>query len=76
MKNYFKKMRTKANEMVVRADVALHSKRGEGFVDTGVKIIIAVVVGAVILAGLYALFDGVIIPTLEDRIDDMFNYKG
>ena len=44
--------------------------------DTGVKIIIGVVVGAVILGGLYALFDGVILPTLETRIDGMFDYAG
>ena len=37
---------------------------------------IGVVVGAVILAGLYALFDGVILPTLEGRIDGMFDYSG
>ena len=40
------------------------------------KIIIAVVVGAVILGGLYALFDNVILPTLETRIDGMFDYAG
>lgn len=37
---------------------------------------IGVVVGAVILGGLYALFDGVILPTLETRIDGMFDYAG
>ena len=51
-----------------------HRKRF--YVDTGVKIIIAVVVGAVILGGLYALFDTVILPTLETRIDGMFDYAG
>ena len=35
------------------AKTALENKKGEGYVDTGVKIIIAVVVGAVILGGLY-----------------------
>ena len=46
------------------------------YIDTGVKIIIGVVVGAVILGGLYALFDGVILLTLETRIDGMFDYAG
>ena len=46
------------------------------YIDTGVKIIIGVVVGAVILGGLYALFDGVILPTLETRIDGMFDFAG
>jgi hypothetical protein len=41
-----------------------------------VKIIIGVVVGAVILGGLYALFDGVVLPTLETNIEDMFDFAG
>ena len=44
--------------------------------DTGVKIIIAVVVGGVLLAGLYALFNTTIIPTLTTKISQMFNYAG
>ena len=59
---------------MVRAKTALENKKGEGYADTGVKIIIAVVVGAVILGGLYALFDNVILPRLNSEIQDMFNY--
>ena len=44
--------------------------------QTGVKIIIGVVVGAVILGGLYALFNTVIIPRLNTEILEMFNYAG
>ena len=40
----------------------LEGKRGEGYIDTAVKMIIAVVIGALLLGGLYALFNGVIIP--------------
>lgn len=39
-----------------------------------VKILIAVVLGALLLAGLYALFGEVVMPTLEERIKEMFNY--
>ena len=46
------------------------------YVDTGVKIIIGVVIGGVILAGLYALFNTTIIPTLTTKIGEMFNYSG
>lgn len=44
--------------------------------DTAVKILIAVVLGALLLAGLYALFGEVVMPTLEERINEMFNYAG
>ena len=36
--------------------------------------LLAVVLGALLLAGLYALFGDVVMPTLTQRIQDMFNY--
>ena len=76
MKKFFNKVQSKANELAIRAKSTLDNARAEGYIDTGVKIIIGVVVGAVILGGLYALFDNVILPTLETRINGMFNYAG
>ena len=76
MKNFFNKVQNKANELAIRAKTTLDNAKAEGYIDTGVKIIIGVVVGAVILGGLYALFDGVILPTLETRINGMFDYAG
>ena len=76
MKKFFNKVQTKANELALRAKSNLDNAKAEGYIDTGVKIIIGVVVGAVILGGLYALFDTVILPTLETRINGMFNYAG
>ena len=76
MKKFFNKVQHKANELAIRAKSTLDNAKAEGYIDTGVKIIIGVVVGAVILGGLYALFDGVILPTLETRIDGMFDYAG
>ena len=59
-----------------KVKAVLEGKRGEGYIDTAVKMIIAVVIGALLLGGLYALFDGVILPTLETRIDGMFDDAG
>ena len=56
-----------------KVKAVLEGKRGEGYIDTAVKMIITVVIGALLLGGLYALFDGVILPTLETRIDGMFD---
>jgi multisubunit Na+/H+ antiporter MnhB subunit len=41
-----------------------------------IKILISVVVGALLLAGLYMLFNDTILPTLTERIKSLFNYKG
>jgi hypothetical protein len=43
---------------------------------TLLKILISVVIGALLLAGLYALFGDIILPTLEERIQDMFDFAG
>ncbi|VDN47306.1 protein of unknown function [Petrocella atlantisensis] len=43
---------------------------------TLLKILISVVIGALLLAGLYSLFGDLILPTLEERISDMFDFAG
>ena len=62
--------------VVCRAKAVLVCGRGESFVDTAVKILIAIIIGALVLSGLYLLFSGTILPTLTQRIQDMFNYSG
>ena len=44
--------------------------------DTAVKILIAVVLGALLLAGPYALFNDTVLPTLVERVEEMFDYAG
>lgn len=74
MEKLIHSIRNKVNSIRTSAKTALTSKAGEGYIDTGVKIIIGVVIGGVILAGLYALFNTTIIPTLGTKISEMFNY--
>lgn len=54
----------------------LNDNSGEGFVDTAVKVLMSVVIGALVLAGLYMLFKDSVLPELSRRITDMFNFKG
>ena len=76
MKKLMNKMSVKMNELVVRTRCALVNCRAEGFVDSGVKILIAVVIGALLLGGLYLLFNDTILPTLTNKIKELFNYAG
>ena len=76
IKNIANKATNMARSIAIKAKSVIDNTAAEGYVDTGVKIIIGVVVGAVILGGMYALFDDVILPTLETKIEGMFNYKG
>lgn len=70
----FKKIRNKVNSAIISAKCAVANKKAEGYVDSGVKILIAVVIGALLLAGLYTLFNSTIMPTVTSKITDLFNY--
>lgn len=76
MKKFFNSIKNKLGKAFANVKATVESTTGEGYIDTGVKIIIGVVVGGVILAGLYALFNTTIIPTLTEKISGMFNYAG
>ena len=72
----FQKIKNKVNSAAVKIQTAVQSRKAEGYVDSGVKILIAVVIGALLLAGLYALFNTTIMPTVTSKITDLFSYKG
>ena len=76
MKKFFESIKNKFNKAFATVKATVESTTGEGYIDTGVKIIIGVVIGGVILAGLYALFNTTIIPTLTEKISGMFDYAG
>ena len=76
MKKLINSIKNKCSSAIISARTAIESTSGEGYIDTGVKIIIGVVIGGVLLAGLYALFNTTIIPTLTSKIAQMFNYAG
>ena len=76
MKKFFNSIKNKLGKAFATIKATVESTTGEGYIDTGVKIILGVVVGGVILAGLYALFNTTIIPTLTEKISGMFNYAG
>ena len=72
----FKKIKNATTNFAARAYCAVHNQKAEGYVDTGVKILIAVVIGALLLAGLYTLFNTTVMPSVTSKVTDMFNYNG
>ena len=61
-----------AGSLIISAKAKLTDTRGEGYIDTAVKIIIGVVVGALVLAGLILLWNQVIMPRLGTEVNNMF----
>jgi len=72
----FKKFANKVKSAFCSVKTAVVSQTAEGYVDSGVKILIAVVIGALLLGGLYLLFNGTIMPTVTTKITELFNYAG
>ena len=76
MRKTINTIQNKLSTTALRTKTALTNTRGEGDVDTGVKILIAVVIGALLLAGLYTLFNTTIMPTVTTKVTELFNYQG
>ena len=76
MKKIINTIQNKLSTVATRSKTALANTRGEGYVDTGVKILIAVVIGALLLAGLYTLFNTTIMPTVTSKVTELFSYNG
>ena len=76
MKKFIAKIREKFQSATANAVVAVSNIKAEGYVDSGVKILIAVVIGALLLAGLYTLFNTTIMPSVTNKIQGLFNYNG
>ena len=91
MKKFIKKITRTAKSAVTRVKTAtansmsaVHAfnrravcgNAGEGYIDTAVKVLIAVVLGALVLAGLYAILNDTVMPTVTQKITEMFSYNG
>ncbi len=76
MKRFMEKAKKKLVSVAMKTNNLITDQRGEAFVEVAVRILIIIVLGALLLAGLYALFGDVVLPTLEQRIQDMFDFAG
>ena len=72
----FKKIKEKFNSLCTRTAVAVMNIKAEGYVDSGVKILIAVVIGALFLGLLYTLMETTIMTSVTTKVQEMFNYAG
>ena len=74
MKKFIKNTVNSIRAKAIR--LAATRRSGEGYIDTAVKVLIAVVLGALVLAGLYAILNDTVMPTVTQKITEMFSYNG
>ena len=69
MRNFTTRIQNKANALALRARMALSNQRGDFYISDAVKIIIAVVLGALLLAALTLIFNDTVIPRITSEIE-------
>ena len=67
----------KAQSVKEKAKSAVTNEDGDFYISEGVKVIIAVVLGSLLITAMVALFNSQIIPGIQDKITDLFDaYSG
>lgn len=72
MRKFMNRINTKANQLMNRAHMAISNQRGDFYISDAVKIIIAVVLGALLLAALTLIFNDTVIPRITREIEGLF----
>lgn len=68
--------KSEADRFMNKSKAILTDRKGQGALDTAIQVLVSVVLGALILAGLYLILNATVLPNITERIKDMFNYKG
>jgi len=72
MLKVFERIKNKANQLTARTRTAVANQRGDFYISDAVKIIIAVVLGALLLAALTLIFNDTVIPRITTAIEGLF----
>ena len=72
MKKFINKIAHTAKSAVTRVKTAAANSMSAVLA----KVLIAVVLGALVLAGLYAILNDTVMPTVTQKITEMFSYNG
>ena len=72
MRKAIQTLKTRAFCAAVRTRAILKNEAGDFYISDGVKIIIAVVLGALLLAALTLIFNDTVIPRITREIEGLF----
>ena len=79
MKNFLSSLKNKVNALAVRVhsaavctQSAVTNAAGDFYISDGVRVIIAVVLGALLLAAMTLIFNGTVIPRITEEITQLF----
>jgi hypothetical protein len=77
-------MRKRINEIVLETEIRTQvlarrivgklAEKNGNFIEELLKYIVGIVLGGLVLGGLYLLVKNIVLPLVQSRIQDMFNY--
>ena len=73
MKRVKELIKGNTNRFMYRVRKALSNQYGDFYISDAVKIIIAVVLGALLLAAMTNIFNNTVIPKITQEINKLFN---
>ncbi|MCM1188535.1 MAG: DUF6133 family protein [bacterium] len=73
MRKAIRTLKARAAYAAACTKAILKDEAGDFYISDGVKIIIAVVLGALLLAALTNIFNGTVIPRITQEIQSLFN---
>ena len=77
IRNFTTRAYIKAQTLKESAKKALRNENGDFYISEGVKVIIAVILGSLLITAMVALFNSQIIPGIQDKITELFGpYSG
>ena len=75
--NIANRVSLKAQALKESAKNALENEDGDFYISEGVKVIIAVILGSLLITAMVALFNNQLIPGIQDKITELFGaYSG
>ena len=60
------------NKFILKCQAALANKKAEMYIDKSVWVVALLVVGALLLFGIYTIVDKTVLPSLQTAIEKMF----
>ena len=60
------------NKFILKCQAALANKKAEMYIDKSVWVVALLVVGALLLFGIYTIVDKTVLPSLQTAIKQMF----
>ena len=73
MRKFMTRIYIKANYLLNCGRMALSNQSGDFYISDAVKIIIAVVLGALLLSALTLIFNDTVIPRITEEIESLFS---